>query len=141
MTQSLTYFDINIFMPLINNFCFIRKYRQIFVFDTSVLIPFTFIESLEVVLINIMAVLMISRPLWRKIFESKGYEVIISFNDFTKKLSSCDSDHTVDVVIWPKLGNSNFFTRELLFYQNFPEKNDFFEEWGGLGSILNVWDQ
>ena len=126
MTQSLSTFDINIFMLLISNFRFLKKCIQKFVFDASVLILLTFIESLEVILINVIATLMMSRPVWRKIFHNKGYEVTISVKDFTKKLSACDSDHIVDVVMWRKFGNSSFSRREVIityfFLRISPEK-------------------
>ena len=126
MTQSLSTFDINIFMLLISNFRFLKKCIQKFVFDASVLILLTFIESLEVILINVIATLMMSRPVWRKIFHNKGYEVTISVKDFTKKLSSCDSDHIVEVVMWRKFGNSSFSRREVIityfFLRISPEK-------------------
>ena len=41
-----------------------------------------------------------------KVFWYKGYDVIISIHDATKIVLSSDSNHIVNVIIWPKLGNS-----------------------------------
>ena len=48
-----------------------------------------------------------------KVLWNKGYDVIISVHDFTNKLLSCDSNYTVDVVMWPKFGNSSISMREV----------------------------
>ena len=40
------------------------------------------------------------------IFWSKGYDVITSFYGVTRKILSRDSNYNVDVVMWPKFGNS-----------------------------------
>ena len=42
-----------------------------------------------------------------KVFWNKGYEVIISVYDVTKKILSCDSIYIVNVVMWPKFDNSD----------------------------------
>ena len=42
-----------------------------------------------------------------KVFWNKGYDVIISVHDVTNKILSHGSNHTVDVVMWPKFGNSS----------------------------------
>ena len=49
-----------------------------------------------------------------KVFWNKGYDVIISVHDVTKKIFSCDSNYIVDVVMWPKFGNSNIPMREVI---------------------------
>ena len=41
-----------------------------------------------------------------KEFWNKGYDVIISAHDVTNKILSLDSDYIVDLVMWPKFGNS-----------------------------------
>ena len=46
-----------------------------------------------------------------KVFWKKGYDVIVSVNDATNKTLSRDSNYIVDVVMWPKFGNSSIFTR------------------------------
>ena len=55
--------EISIFLPEINNFCYIKKYRYRLHFDTQFLIVLTFLESLKVVLINVVAILMVSAKL------------------------------------------------------------------------------
>ena len=47
-----------------------------------------------------------------KIFWNKAYDVIISVNDVTNEILSCDSSYTVDVVMWPNSGYSSFSMRE-----------------------------
>ena len=40
-----------------------------------------------------------------EVFWNKGYDVIIFVHDVTNKFLSCDSNYTVDAVMWPKFGN------------------------------------
>ena len=47
-------------------------------------------------------------------FWNKGYDVIIYVHDVTSKILSCDSNYIVDVVMWPKFGNSNISMREVI---------------------------
>ena len=49
-----------------------------------------------------------------KVFWKKGYDVIIFVNDVTNKILSRDSNYIVDVVTWPKFGNSSIFMREVI---------------------------
>ena len=42
-----------------------------------------------------------------KIFSNKSYDVIISVHDVTNKILSRESNYTVNVVMWPKFGNSS----------------------------------
>ena len=48
------------------------------------------------------------------VFWNKGYNVIISVHDVTNKIISRDSSYIVDVVMWPKFGNSSIFMREVI---------------------------
>ena len=48
-----------------------------------------------------------------KVFRNKGYGLIISAHDVTNKILSRDSNYVVDVVIWPKFGNSSISMREV----------------------------
>ena len=48
-----------------------------------------------------------------KVFWNKGYDVI-SVHDVTDKILSRDSNYVVDVVMWPKFGNSNVSLREVI---------------------------
>ena len=49
-----------------------------------------------------------------KVFWKKGYGAIIFVNDVTSKSLSRDSNYIVDVVIWPKFGNSSISVREFI---------------------------
>ena len=60
---------------------------------------------------------------------------VISVLDITKKVSPSDLNHTVDMVMWPKFGNSSISTRELKVW---PEKPLFLK--GALGSSSMIWD-
>ena len=42
-----------------------------------------------------------------KIFWNKGYDIMIYVHYTTNKILSCDSNYIVDVVMWPKFGNSS----------------------------------
>ena len=57
---------------------------------------------------------------------SKGYYVIISVHDFTSKTLSHDSSRIVDVVMWPKFGNSCISMREVIITLTW--RNIFFQE-------------
>ena len=41
-----------------------------------------------------------------KVFENKDYEIIVPTHDFINKVLSRGSEYIVDVVMWPKFGNS-----------------------------------
>ena len=49
-----------------------------------------------------------------KVFWNKGYDVIISVHDVTNKILLRDSNYIVDVVMWPKFGNSSTSMREVI---------------------------
>ena len=49
-----------------------------------------------------------------KLFWNKGFDVIISIHDVPNKILSGDSNYTVDVVMWPKFGNSSISMREVV---------------------------
>ena len=48
------------------------------------------------------------------VFWNKGYDLIISVDDVTSKILSRDSNYIVDVVMWPKFGNSSISVREVI---------------------------
>ena len=48
-----------------------------------------------------------------KVFWNKVYDVLISVHDVTNKMLSCESNYIVDVVMWPKFGNSSISMREV----------------------------
>ena len=67
------------------------------------------------VTILMMSAKMATLGLFRnKVFWNKGYEVIISVHDVTNKILSRDSNYIVDVVMWPKFGNSRIPMREVI---------------------------
>ena len=81
-----------------------------------------------------------------KVFWSKGYNVIVSFHDSNKMLS-CDSNYVVNVVMWPKFGNSSISIREVIITSILwgfdQQKINFFERWSwfqlnNLGLILGM---
>ena len=49
-----------------------------------------------------------------KIFWKYGYGVIISVHDVNNKILSRDSNYDINVVMWPKLGNSSISVREVI---------------------------
>ena len=80
-----------------------------------------------------------------KFFEKKRYDVIISIYDVTNKILSRDSNYNVNVVIWPKFGNSSISVKQLIitlistFYSiDLARKTAFFEEWSWFKS--DNWD-
>ena len=52
--------DISIFLPEISKFCYIKKYRYRFHLDTYFLTVLTFLESIRIVLINMVKILIMS---------------------------------------------------------------------------------
>ena len=49
-----------------------------------------------------------------KLFWNKGYDVIVSAHDVTSKIFSRDSNYIVEVVMWPKFGNSSISITEVI---------------------------
>ena len=107
-------------LPEINKFCYIKKYRYRFHLDTYFLTLLTFLESLKIFLINMVKILMMSAKMATpgllkiKVFWNKGYYVIYSVYDVTNKILSHDSNYIMDVVMWPKFGNSSISMREVI---------------------------
>ena len=67
-----------------------------------------------------------------KIFWNKGYDVIISVHCVTNKILSLISYYIVDVVMWPKFGNTSTSIRDVIItltLSGFDQKNHFFEGW------------
>ena len=48
-----------------------------------------------------------------KVIWNKLYDVIISGHDVTNKILSRDSNYIVNVVKWPKFGNSSIYIKKL----------------------------
>ena len=79
-----------------------------------------------------------------KVFWIKDYYVIYSVYDVNKILSD-DPNYIVDVVMWPKSGNSSICIRSyhnINFTRIWPEKNPFMGGGGGgqLGWSSIIWD-
>ena len=49
-----------------------------------------------------------------KIFPNKGYDFVIPDYNVTNKILSRDSNYIVDMVMWPKFGNSSISMREVI---------------------------
>ena len=49
-----------------------------------------------------------------KLFRNKGYDLITSVYDVINKNLSSESNFTVNVVTWPKFGNSKTSMREII---------------------------
>ena len=47
------------------------------------------------------------------VFWNKGYDVIILVHYVTSKVLSSDINYVVDMVMWPKFGNSSISMREV----------------------------
>ena len=109
----------------------IERYRLYF--SRSFPILLAFLESFKIFLINLVIILMMSAkmatPDLLKVttFWNKSYDVIISVDDVSNKILSCDSIHIdkklVSVAfLWEKLS-------QLQFYKDFTRKTVFIEGW------------
>ena len=49
-----------------------------------------------------------------KTFGNQDYDVAISVYDVTNEILSRDSNYIVDMVMWPKFGNSSFHIRNVI---------------------------
>ena len=58
VTQPPTSAGINIFLPEISKFCYIKKYRYELHFSTKFLILLAFLESLKIFVINLVIIFM-----------------------------------------------------------------------------------
>ena len=47
-----------------------------------------------------------------KTFLYKGYDIMISLHEATKRILSRESNHIGNMVMWPKFGNSSITIRE-----------------------------
>ena len=86
-----------------------------------------FVESLKIVLINMVTILIRSNVFWKKV-----YDITIYVYGATNKILSRDSKFIVDVIMWPKFFKSSIFIRELIITSIltvFDQKKHFLEEW------------
>ena len=135
MTNHLSSADIATFLLEISKFCYIKKLDtdSILKISNSFHFSWVFKDFLNKNGYNFDDV---SRPtpglLEIKVFWNKGYDVIVSVQDVTSKILSGVPNYIVDVVIWPKFGNSSIAITEViisLILYRFDHKNCFFEEW------------
>ena len=119
VTHLMSPADISNFSPEISKYCYIKKYMYRLHFDTKFLIILAFLESLRIVLIKKVTSLMMSAKMATPgllkitVFWNKDYDVIIYIHDVTDTILSRDSNYIVNVVMWPKFGNSNISMREV----------------------------
>ena len=67
------------------------------------------------VIISMMSAKMATPGLLKiNVFWKKGYDVIILVHDVTSKVLSSDINYVVDMVMWPKFGNSSISMREVI---------------------------
>ena len=98
-------------MPGISKFSYIKTYRYRLHFDTWFLIFFNFSWVFKGCFNKNGTVLMMSAKMATtgllkiKVFWNISYDVIISVIDVTNKILLHDSNHIVDVVMWPKFGH------------------------------------
>ena len=128
----------SIILPEISKFCFIKKYRYRLHIDTYFLILLTYLSLLNISLINIVAILVMSAKMATlgifkiKLFWNKVYDVIIYVDDVTNQILSRDSNYIIDMIIWPKFGNSSIYITEATitsfytFYMDLTRKTTFF---------------
>ena len=119
VTSTISSADISIFSPEISNFCYTKKYRYRFYFNTKFLDIWNFFESLKVVFTTPRAILMMSAKLAtlglkRKVFWNKGHDVITSVNDVTNKVLLYDSNYIVDEIMRPKFSDSRISMRKVI---------------------------
>ena len=120
VTHTLSSADIITFSLEISKLCCIKKCRYRLHFDAWFLILLIFLESLKIVLINLVTILMISAKMASpgllkiKVFWNKSYDVIASVHNVTNKIFSRDLNYIVDVAMWPTFGNSSISMREVI---------------------------
>ena len=112
--------DISNPLPEIRKFCYIKKYMYRLHFDTKFPILLNFLGSLKIVFDRKVRILMMSAKvatpglLKIKVFWNKGYCIIYYVYDVSNKLLTHDSNHIMDVVRWPKFGNSGICIRKVI---------------------------
>ena len=98
VTHTMSSVDICIFLSEISKFHCVKNYRYRLHFDTKFLIILTFFESLKIVLMNMVAILIMSAKMVTlgllkiKVIENKAYDAI------TFVYLPCNSNHIVTKV-------------------------------------------
>ena len=94
--------------------------QQLLLYQEIQIIALTLFKSLKVVLINKVAILIMSAklailgPLRIKVFWNKVYDVLSFFHDVTNKILLRDSNYIVIGVMWPKFCNSSISMRQVI---------------------------
>ena len=139
MRHLLSLAGISIFSLKISNFGYVMKHRQKLHFDTF--FPNSFDFDLLVCfnwhIYNIDDAWKIAAP---------GYYVITFVYGVTNKTLLCDSNDTVDVLMWLMFVNSSIFMREVIitwFFKDLTKKNDILEwcswfKFNNLGVVLGM---
>ena len=110
VTHPLSSADISLFSPEVSKSCYIKKSTYRLDFDTWFQFFLTFLESLVIVLKNMVTILMMSAKITTpgllkiRVFWNNGYDVIISVHDVINKILSRDSNYIIDVFMWPMFG-------------------------------------
>ena len=109
VTHTISSADISIFSPEISNFCYTKKYRYRFYFNTKFLDIWNFFESLKFVCTTPRVILMMPAKLAtlrlkRKVFWNKGHDVITSVNTSTTKFYYMTQ--IIDEIMRPKFSDS-----------------------------------
>ena len=97
-------------------------------------------ESLKIVLIKTATILMMSAKMVT--LQLLAGDVITFAYDVINENSSRDSNYIIDVVMWPKFGNSSISMKAAIITSillGFDQKNPLFLR-GGLGSGSVIWD-
>ena len=121
-THPLSSSDISTFLPEIRKFYDIKKYRYRFHLDVYFLTLLAFLESLRIVLTNMVKILMMSAKIatlgFLKIrsFWKKAYDDIIFAHDVTNTILSRYSNSNVNAVMWPNFDYSSISVREVIIY-------------------------
>ena len=122
------------FSSKMSNFFYVKKCRYRFCFSTYFLILFTFLDYFKVILINMVAIYMLSAKLTTldllkiKVLWNKYYIIIFYVHDVTNKILWGDSNYIVDMVKWPKFVNFSISIREVIItaiLDRFDQKNIF----------------
>ena len=77
-------------------------------FESSIIVEINMVQILKMSAKIATLGLLKIKVLWNKV-----YDVIIFIHDVNKKILSRDLSYIVDVVTWPKFGNSSNFMREV----------------------------
>ena len=119
VTHLLISADITIFHPKSANFSIWRN-ADIDCILTHNFYFLTSLESVKIVLINLVTIVMMSAKIATpgllkiKVFWNKAHDVMIFVHNVSNKILSRYSNYIVDVVMWTKFVNSSISMREII---------------------------